>query len=95
MSKYEIEKELITLCANFFQHTGINMNIIKYVNFVDDLGMDSVLFITLIIEIETRFGIAIPDRLLNIENFNNINNIIDIVSAEISSEQIKGNKTNG
>ena len=78
MNCEEIKKKIILLCAEIFQNSSIDANLIEYVDFVDDLGMDSLTFITLIVEIETKFDITIPDELLFMENFRCLENIVKV-----------------
>jgi acyl carrier protein len=99
MSCAEIKEKLIVLCAEIFQKTGVDTDLLEYVDFEDDLGMDSLTFITLIVEIESHFEIIIPDELLLMENFRTINAIGQIVENQLIllSEDIKeesyGNET--
>ena len=83
MSREEIKEKLIVLCAEIFQGSGIDRDMIKHVDFIDDLGMDSLTFITLILEIETCFNITVPDEKLLMENFKRIDNIILIINKQL------------
>ena len=58
----------------------IDKDIIPYVDLIDDLGMDSITFISIIIEIEDKFNIVIPDEKLLLEEFRTYENILNIVS---------------
>lgn len=62
------------------EYLYIALDSIDCVDFINDLGMDSIMFITLVVEIETRFDITIPDHLLSMEHFNTIDAAVDIVS---------------
>lgn len=79
MTDVNIKNELIKLVSELFQDKGIDPDLIEYVDLIDDLGMDSMLFLSVIIELETTFGIVIPDDLLLMENFREIDTIVDIV----------------
>ena len=79
MTDVNIKNELIKLVSELFQDKGIDPGLIEYVDLIDDLGMDSMLFLSVIIELETTFGIVIPDDLLLMENFREIDTIVDIV----------------
>ena len=75
MTYDEIKERIISLCSEIFQSSGIDTDILEYVDFSDDLGMDSIAFITLIVEIETVFEIMVPDGLLSMDNFKNVDDI--------------------
>jgi len=79
MSREEIKEKLIALCAEIFQNSGVDPDLLEYVDFEDDLGMDSLTFITLLVEVEAAFGITIPDDMLLMENFKNMGDVIQIV----------------
>lgn len=80
----EIKEKVIKLCNEVFEDSDIDADMIEYVDFSDDLGMDSIKFISLIVEIESRLNIIIPDDYLLIDYFNNIDNIMQIVMSEIN-----------
>ena len=79
MTDVNIKNELIKLVSELFQDKGIDPDLIEYVDLIDDLGMDSMIFLSVIIELETTFDIIIPDDLLLMENFREIDTIVDIV----------------
>ena len=72
MDHNEIMERLITICSKVFEDLEGNICLDKNIDFVDELGMDSITFITLIIEIEVSFDITIPDELLQIKYFKNL-----------------------
>ena len=80
------KKKVIELISEMFNDKGFNIEIIEHVNLIDDLGMDSITFISLVIEIEASFGIAIPDDMLLMESFNSVDNIASIVENELSKK---------
>ena len=52
MKKEAIRERLTALCADVFQNSEIDVDLVEHADFFDDLGMDSITFITLIVEIE-------------------------------------------
>lgn len=84
----KIKNEVINLIYDVFKDQGYETNIIEYVDLVDDMGMDSITFISIIVELEEKFNITISDDVLLIDNFKKIDNIVDIVNKEI----LKGTK---
>ena len=51
MNREEIKERLIELCGEIFRDEGIDLGLIKYVDFYNDLGMDSISFISMIVSI--------------------------------------------
>lgn len=86
MSREEIKEKLITLCAEIFQNSGVETDVLEYVDFEDDLGMDSLTFITLLVEVEAAFEITIPDDLLLKDNFKNMGDVIQIVVDQLAEK---------
>lgn len=86
MNQDVIKKELISLLAELFTDTGIDTDLFEYVDLIDDLGMDSVTFISIIVEVEARFGITVPDDKLLMEEFKNVDSIISIVLNELNEK---------
>ena len=79
MTDVNIKNELIRLVSELFQDKGIDPDLIEYVDLIDDLGMDSMLFLSVVIELETAFDIIIPDDLLLMGNFSPIDKICSLV----------------
>lgn len=86
MTHDEIKEKIIVLCSEIFQNSGVDTDILEYVDFSDDLGMDSITFITLIVEIEAAFDIMVPDDLLLMDNFKNVDYIIGVVDEQLSEK---------
>ena len=59
----------------------MDADVLEYVDLTDDLGMDSVSFISLIIELEAEFDIQIPDEWLMTDIFQNYSLIYDAVET--------------
>ena len=79
MGKNEIKSKLIDMLAMLFPDSGVDKDILEYTDLMDDLGMDSITFISIVVEIEDVFEITVPDDLLLMENFRNVDSIIQIV----------------
>lgn len=86
LKESEIKKKIIEIIHKLFQGSGVSMEVLAYANFIDDLGMDSINFISLIIELETEFHIQIPDEWLLIENFGECDLIFSLVSKLITQK---------
>lgn len=86
MTKELIKSNLIDLCSEIFKESNVDTDLIEYVDYVDDLGMDSITFITLIVEIEARFDIVVPDDMLVIDYFRTTDDIVEIISREMTNK---------
>ena len=91
MDRNEIKQKLIDMLSIWFYNDSINVNILEYADLIDDLGMDSIMFISIVVEIENIFRITVPDDMLLMENFRNVESIIQIVedTKTISGEDEK------
>lgn len=79
-----IKRELIELISELFKDKGFDIDIIEYVDLIDDLGMDSITFISIVVEIESQFDIEISDDMLLLENFKCVDDIVSIVESALS-----------
>ena len=52
---------------------------LEYVDLIDDLGMESITFVSVVVEVEDLFGITIPDDVLLLDYFRNVNGILKII----------------
>lgn len=86
MNREEIKEKLITLCSEIFQNSGVDTDLIEYVDFVDDLGMDSITFISIVVEVEAYFNIEVPDDMLLMDNFKKVDKIVNIIVNELDSK---------
>ena len=81
--KMQKKQELIKILSDFFPNENAS---IEYKDLIDDLGMDSIVFISLIVAIEDYYDITIPDELLFFENFRDLDNIVEIVCSELKKK---------
>ena len=84
MTTETIKQEVIELISKLFKNTGFDVDITDHVNLIDDLGMDSITFISIVLEIEVHFGIEVPDDMLLLETFKYVDDIVFIVKNELS-----------
>ena len=50
MDTVEIKNKIINVLNELFSEAGVDKDILEYVDLVDDLGMDSINFVSIIIE---------------------------------------------
>ena len=84
-----IKQEVIELISELFKDKGFDIDIFEYVDLIDDLGMDSITFISIVVEIEAHFDIEVPDEMLMLENFKCVDDIVSIVENELSKKSDK------
>lgn len=87
MNREEIKQRLIDMLQELFPESGVDKDMLEYVDLIDDLGMESITFVSVVVEIEDLFGITIPDDVLLLDCFRNANGILKII------EDIKNKET--
>lgn len=91
MTTDKIKSEVIQLISELFKGKGFDTDIIEYADLVNDMGMDSITFISIVIELETKFDITVPDDMLLMDNFKKVDDVVKIVEQELNSRIIKFN----
>lgn len=84
MTREEIKAKVIDLVGDLFSDLDFDKDILEYIDLIDDAGMDSITFISIVIEIEAVFEITVPDDMLLMEYFRNVDAIMVIVEQEIN-----------
>ena len=80
-----IKQHLNDMLSALFPNAGIDADILVDVDLIDDLNMDSITFISIVVEIEDIFGITVPDDMLLMESFRNVDRIIHIIESAENS----------
>ena len=88
MTAEEIKTEVVQLISELFANKGYDTDIIEYVDLIDDLGMDSITFISIVVEVEAKFSIIVPDNMLLMENFRKIKDIVNVIEQERTKQSI-------
>lgn len=83
MTSNEIKTEIIQLICRLFKDKGFHIGIIEYADLIDDMGMDSITFISIVVEIEEMFHITVPDDMLLMNIFRKVNDIVTVVEEEL------------
>lgn len=84
MTREVIKEKVIDLVGDLFSDLDFDKDILEYIDLIDDAGMDSITFISIVIEIEAIFEITVPDDMLLKEYFRNVDAIMKIVEQEIN-----------
>lgn len=87
MTKDNIKDSVIDMLSRMFADMQFERDVIEYIDLIDDAGMDSITFISIVVEIEAEFNITVPDEMLLIENFKNADSITNIIEQELSKEK--------
>lgn len=82
-----IKEKIIGILAKLFSGSEVDEDVLEYVDLMDDLGMDSINFISLIIELESEFDIQIPDEWLLMDRFQNYLLIYDAVETLLTTKE--------
>lgn len=86
MDSAEIKGKLISQFAELFEDRNVDTDLLEYVDLIDDMGMDSMTFISIVVEIEALFEITVPDDMLLMENFKKLDNIVELVVNELETK---------
>ena len=78
-----IKEKVIGIIAELFAQENVDRDLLEYVNLVDDLGMDSLTFISIVVEVESVFGIEVPDEVLLMEEWQTVEKIVGMINGEI------------
>ena len=89
MTQAEIKKDVIILLSKLFLDKVSDICVIEDADLIDDLDMDSISFISLVVEIEDHFDFIIPDNLLLIEYFKCVDDIVSIIFQGLSNKTEK------
>jgi len=90
MTTENIKSELIILISTLFKEKGFDTELIEYSDLVNDVGMDSITFISMVVEIESHFNMEVPDDFLLMEYFKFLDDVVIIIADVISSKNKKG-----
>lgn len=90
MEREVIIRKIIKIIAELLPNQLSESDLIQYADLIDDLGMDSITFISILVKIESCFEIIITDDLLILENFRCVDNIATIVENELINKEVEG-----
>lgn len=86
MEQNEIKLQIMDMLSRLFPNAGVDTDVLEFVDLIDDLGMDSITFMSIVVQIETIFNIIIPDHLLMMEEFRHVEEIINIVENTLKDD---------
>lgn len=74
--------EVIDFLLGFFEDKKVDREMLPHMDLIDDLGLDSVSFVSLVVELERRFSITVPDEMLLPENIRCARDIARVVEEQ-------------
>lgn len=86
MTTEAIKQEVIELISKIFKGIGFDIDILEYIDLIEDMGMDSITFISIVVEVEAHFNIEVPDDMLLFENFKCVNDIVSVIENELTKK---------
>jgi acyl carrier protein len=86
MTTETIKQGVIELISELFKDKGFDIDVLEYVDLIDDLGMDSITFISIVVEVEVYFDIEVSDNMLLLENFKCVDDIVSVIENELSKK---------
>lgn len=84
MSLYEKVSLVLT---SLFREKGFVFDEIDGLDLIDDLAMDSLIFVSIVVEIENSFKIVVEDDYLEMSKFRNIKKIVAIIESYQQKEE--------
>ena len=86
MDRVEIKEGLIGKLSELFEDRNVDTNLLEYVDLIDDMGMDSMTFITIVVEIEAMFEIIIPNEMLQMDYFRKVDSIVELLENVLKTK---------
>ena len=82
VTKTMVREKIISLLTEIMHKYDDQIKVNESFNMVD-LNIDSILFISIVVDIESEFNIVIPDEYLNYESMTNIESIMNVVCDQL------------
>lgn len=84
-----IQKKILEVVNANIENEKINL--VQFEDDLSQLGMESIMFITIVVEIEEMFKIEIPDEYLLISEMNTITKMAEVVKETIAIKELNQN----
>lgn len=95
MCKDCIKEKVVDILSKIFYYKSVDKDLIEYVDLIDDLEIDSISFISMLVEIESAFGITIPDDFLLVNYFSTVEDIVNLVKSMLEAKEQTMEECNG
>lgn len=88
MQKKEIENKICTILKNYCQYNGDNISV--DCDLRENYGVDSLILVELLVDIESEFGITFDSEMLSYEHFSTVASLADYIHEKVGDEQEVG-----
>lgn len=80
----DVKDKVQQIICSIVQNDDYYGKITDETNLIDDIGMDSILIMQLVVEIEITFDIELNDDDLLIDNLSNMNQLIQLIVKQLA-----------
>ena len=87
MSKTEVKEKLQNILKETIDYIEVDSDDKNNLDLIQEIGLDSIDFITLIIEIEEVFNVTIPDEYLVFDKYQSIYDLFDLIETFLLADQ--------
>jgi acyl carrier protein len=88
MQKKEIENRICSILKNYCQYNGDNIAVDNDLR--ENYGVDSLILVELLVDIEAGFGITFDSEMLSYEHFSTVASLAEYVYGKVGREQEVG-----
>lgn len=81
----QLRKIIVNICHN--DYPDVSLDDFMKLDIFDDLALDSIAFITMIVEIENEFDIEIPNELMGLSDFRKVYQIESIIRGLLRNKE--------
>lgn len=81
----QLRKIIVNICHN--DYPDVSLDDFMKLDIFDDLALDSIAFITMIVEIENEFDIEIPNELMGLSDFRKVYQIDSIIRGLLRNKE--------
>ena len=84
MNDTDIKDKISEILSVLFKGEGVESDAFGQYNLIAELGLNSIRFMLLVVELEKYYNFVIEDDFLSMENFQYLDDIVKIVRQHIS-----------
>lgn len=88
MHKTDIENRICTILKNYCQYNGENITVNSDLR--ENYGVDSLVLVELLVDIEAEFEITFDSEMLSYEHFSTVASLAEYIFEKVDGEQEVG-----